>query len=260
MARTPVVARASELIGTEVLDVSSRGVGHVEDLLLRADGRLVVVVEREDGRLVGLQLSELVARAKLDRQRGGDVATIRSFRMAPTSRRLGAAPEIEDKARLDAEWWRRLDAYGVVKRSASDASGAQEAPPRPDDGAAVATDAIATHLVLKQLLGRDAVDDADRSIGTIKDIVVHMPDARVAYVLVTPAIADETAVTRAVPFEAVRGPRGQDGPVLVALDAAALERSPPVADLDRLPVAPLPELHGKGTLPAPDGGASAAPK
>ena len=253
MARTPLVARASELIGTEVLDVSSRAIGRVDDLLLRADGSLVVVVERDDGRLIGLHFEELVARAKLDRQRGSDVATIRSFRMAPASRRLGSAPEIEDKARLDAEWWKRLDAHGSSKPVApepamsDDATGKSTPPTESGAQTASASDARASHLVLKQLLGCAAVDDAERALGTIKDVVVHVPDARIAYVLVTPATADATAATRAVPFDDLKGPREPGGPMVFSLDAGALDRSPPVADLDRLPVAPFTGMHGPST-------------
>lgn len=249
LARTPVVARASGLLGAEVLDVSSHGVGRVDDFLLRADGRLVVVVAREDGRLIGLQLAELIARAKADRERGGDVA-IRSFRMAPTSRRLGSAPEIEDKARLDAEWWKRLDAHGAAKPAVSEPTDSGAVPP-------AESGAPAPHLVLKQLLGCAAVDAADRALGTIRDVVVHVPDARVAYVLVTPASADETAVTRAVPFDALKGSRGEGGSIVIALDADALDRSPPVADLDRLPLAPFSGVQGQS---APGPGAPAAPK
>jgi sporulation protein YlmC with PRC-barrel domain len=257
LARTPVVARASRLLGAEVMDMSSHGVGHVDDFLVRADGRLVVVVAREDGRLIGLQLAELIARAKADRERGGDVATIKSFKLAPSSRRLGSAPEIEDKARLDAEWWKRLDAHGAVKTNVSEPAIADAAPTAESSAqSTVASDEPVPHLVLKQLLGCAAVDDADRIIGTIRDIVVHVPDARVAYVLVTPASADDTAVARAVPFDVLKSPRGEGGPILISLDAGALDRSPPVADLDRLPVAPF-AVQGRS---APSGGTPAAPK
>jgi sporulation protein YlmC with PRC-barrel domain len=250
LARTPVVARASGLLGVEVLDMSSHGVGRIDDFLVRADGRLVVVVAREDGRLIGLQLAELIARAKADRERGGDVATIKSFRLAPSSRRLSSAPEIEDKARLDAEWWKRLDAHGAAKTVVSEPASSDATPP------AESADP-APHLVLKQLLGCAAVDDADRIIGTIRDVVVHVADARVAYLLVTPASADETAVARAVSFDSVKGPRGLGGPVVLSLDSGALDRSPPVADLDRLPVAPFAGLQGRS---APSGGTPATPK
>jgi len=66
-------------------------------------------VAREDGRLVGLPLDEMIARAKPDRP-GSERATIKSFKLTREGRRLDAAPAVEDKSKLDEAWLAKLDA------------------------------------------------------------------------------------------------------------------------------------------------------
>jgi hypothetical protein len=63
-------------------------------------------------------------------------------------------------------------------------------------------------------------------------------------------------VSRAVPFDVLKSARGQGGAIVISLDAGALDRSPPVADLDRLPVAPF-AAQGQS---AASGSTPAAPK
>jgi hypothetical protein len=298
LARTPPVARAGELLGAAILDLSGRPAGRLDDLVARADGRLVALIACEDGRLVGVPLGELIARAKPDPQRGPDHATIRSFRLAPVSRRLESAPPVEDKARLDAAWWARLDGgtmsapeddggpppgaegpSGQTGEAASgDAAAGDDAAHDGDvaagggaaGGDAAAGDATgdaaggAAHPPLSTLAGRIALDPAGQPLGTFVDAVVGIPGSRVAYLLVREAasVGTEGAAGAGGALRAVAFdallPAGADGGLALSIDATALRASPRVTDASRLPVAP-PLAPAPGSAPDRGPDASAPP-
>jgi len=266
LARTPAMACASGLLGADVLDLSGRDVGRLDDLLVRDDGRLVAVIAGEDGRLSGVDMADLIARAKPDPEHGHDCAAIRSFRMSRTSRRIGLAPEIEDKAALDAAWWERLDAHGTSAQPGQGASG--DVPPaEPGERTGQQHTSAApverpAYLVLSALLERSAVDPEGRGLGTIADLVVSVAEARVAYLLVVPAAEPAGSATpRAVPFETLSSaPPGRGEAARLSLDAGTLASAPPVTDIHRLPAAPFADAKGKVKVTGTSSGLDTVPK
>jgi sporulation protein YlmC with PRC-barrel domain len=242
LARTPDVARVSTLLGAEILDESSEPVGRLDDFVARPDGRLVAIVERTDGRRIGLPLQELIARAKPDLEGGSERATIRSFKLARVSRHLEAAPAVEDKSHLDDAWLARLDA-GTPGPPAGSEHDAAEEPHTPESDAAPADappPAPRPLALLSVRLGRPALDPAGEPIGTVVDVVVAVPKARIAYLVVSqkPAGPDGPEAFHAVPFEALASGGGDDG-VRLTIGSAELQSSPGLASLAHLPVDPL---------------------
>jgi hypothetical protein len=258
LARTPDVVRLSTLLGAQVLDQGSRSVALLHDFVARTDGRLVALVALPGGELVGVPLSGMVARAKPDLERGSDEVTIRSFKLARVSRRLDAAPEVEDVSNLGSAWLAELDA-GTPDAAAADAPAAapdsrdadapaaspdsRDAPAAPSDARdtdapAVPTDAAPLPL-MGELLGRTALGPADEPIGTIVDVVVDVPNARIAYLMVLPRQGGKRpGEFRAVPFEAL-GPDGDAEGVPLTISARALASSPRIREQGRLPVDPF---------------------
>jgi sporulation protein YlmC with PRC-barrel domain len=285
LARTPAIARASSLIGVDILDPDCQRVGRLDDLLARPDGRLVAIVAREDGRLVGLPLDEMIARAKPDRP-GSERATIKSFKLTREGRRLDAAPAVEDKSKLDEAWLAKLDAgtpqvRGQTGRSlpppepepappkpaepASDAAppaaesapeAAAETPPVASEPASetVPSPAATTAPLptVSTLLAQPALDPAGQPVGTLVDFVVGVQESRVAYLLVMQHEGPEGPDTlHAVPLDALVASSADAG-VRLSLDAASLAASPRIEELTRLPVDPLASA-------APGGSPLAAP-
>ncbi|HZM00538.1 MAG TPA: hypothetical protein VFD43_09835, partial [Planctomycetota bacterium] len=165
--------------------------------------------------------------------------TIRSFKLARVSRRLDAAPEIEDKSRLDAAWLARLD-EGTLAPAGGEpadtpapgaAQPAQPAQPAPSDDAPLP--------LLGALAGRTALDAAGQPAGTIVDVVVAVPKARLAYVVVLlrgePDGADSL---HAVPLAAL-GSTDDDESVRLKLSLPELRDAPRIDALARLPIDPL---------------------
>jgi hypothetical protein len=95
---------------------------------------------------------------------------------------------------------------------------------------------------LGALTGQPALDPEGRPIGTIADVVLDVPKARVAYLMVLLRPAAESAEPfRAVPFEAL-GPRDENG-VRLTIDARALAKSPAFREQD-LPLDPFASPAG----------------
>jgi hypothetical protein len=248
LARTPDVVRLSTLLGAEVLD-QGESVASLHDFVARTDGRLVALVALPGGQVVGVPLSGLVARAKPDLEGGSDAVTITSFKLARESRRLDAAPEVEDESKLGSAWLAKLDAGTPDAHAAAPESGDAPAAPSvaapseaaPSESApsdAAPSDAAPLPL-MRGLLGRTVLDPADEPIGTIVDVVVDVPNARIAYLMVLlRQTAEGPDELRAVPFEALGSDGGEKG-VPLTINARALAASPPIREQGRLPVAPF---------------------
>lgn len=280
LARTPAVARGSELLGVEILDESSKPIAHLDDLVLAGDGRLVAILARPDGRLIGLPLDELIARAKPEPAGGSERVTISSFKLSRESRSLVAAPTIEDKAKLDAAWVTRLEGGNPVaaqsadktdkaekseNSDAADASSApdaaaQGAPSSSETGAADGSRGSQPLPMLTAVLGRVALDRSGQPLGTIVDVIVAVSKGQVAY-LVVRAGTDPAAPGDAGGADAMHGapealyavaatalaPGNTDAGVRLVLDSQDLLLSPRLQGLTRLPVDPLAKSEPAAT-------------
>ena len=231
LARTPDVARASTLLGVDILDMARQRVARLEDFVARPDGRLVAILSREDGRVLGLPLDELIARAKPDPTRV-EHATIKNFKLTPLSRRLDAAPPVEDKAALTETWLTRLD-EGPARTTVTPEAGGDAAEPAP---AAAEEPKLP---VLSQLFGKPVLDPAGLPIGTLVDVVVGMHKARVAYLVIAQGETPEGPDTlHAVPYDTIVQVNPDDG-VQLSIGGPELAAAPRIEELARLPVDPL---------------------
>ena len=285
MARTPDVACVSSLLGAEILDLGSESVARLDELVARQDGQVVAIVALPDGRRVGVPLVEMIARAKPDpvgesesgTETGSESVTIRSFKLARVSRRIEAAPEVGDASRLGAEWLATLDAGtpGVEHDAApavADTDPATSGEPgsgkpgsgKPGSGEAASGEARSGEASsgearppqpdaaplprLGALLGRAALDPAGQPIGTVVDVVIDVPAARVAYLVVRrPKGTDAPDVFRAMPLQSLAR-SGDEESVRLTIGARELAASPPIHGLTSLPVDPF-AAAGAATAP-----------
>jgi len=243
LARTPDVARASTLLGVDILDMARQRVARLDDFVARPDGRLVAILTREDGRVLALPLDELIARAKPDPTRAEHV-TIKNFKLSPLSRRLDAAPKIEDKTALNEEWLTELDegAAGSRVRSGDEA---EEGEAGEDTAEATAVEPDPNTLtLLSSLFGKTAFDPSGEPIGTIVDVIVGMHKARIAYLVVAqPDTADGPDSLHALPYETLVQVNADDG-VRLSIGGPELAAAPRIDGLAKLPVDPLAAAEG----------------
>ena len=241
LARTPDVARASTLLGVDILDMARQRVARLDDFVARPDGRLVAILTREDGRVLALPLDELIARAKPDPTRV-EHATIKNFKLAPLSRRLDAAPEIEDKATLNEAWLTRLDegAAGPRIRSGDEAEAGEEGAEGGDAPQATAVEPDPNTLpLLSSLFGKPALDPSGEPIGTLVDVIVGMHKASIAYLVVAqPDLADGPDSLHAVPYATLVQVHAGEG-VRLSIGGPELAAAPRIEGLGKLPVDPL---------------------
>jgi sporulation protein YlmC with PRC-barrel domain len=175
------IARASNLIGSKVVDSTDTSIGEIKDLIACDNGDLIVLIERaSDKLLVAAPLGTLSPRLAI----GADVvaestATVDRFVMlAGKHKGLAGSPVVTDRNRIDQAWCKTYCTYyGLMPMGQVGPDGDKPLAGMPMQGRGM--ECLAT------LLGHDVKSAEGETIGKIKDIAVDLADSKVAYVVVS---------------------------------------------------------------------------
>lgn len=224
--RTPAVnpvgiARASDLLGQNVVDGADKTVGEVEDLISCGTGEVVVLIKRaSDEQFIAAPLSALSAR--LDAKAGVVAAnTAKVERLVVIADKgLAKAPLVLDRNKLDPAWWTAYsEAYGL-KPMAPMALGP---------------------TCIEALIGQDVKSAAGDDIGDIEDVAIDLADSRIAYVVLsTGGTLGVGNTLHCVGFAALE-PNAERKFCTLKADQASLARTAKV-DIEKLPARPNLDL------------------
>ena len=235
------LTRASALVGTRIVDSTGARLARVQDLVVEPSGAVVVIAQRPDGALVGVPLELLKPRverrpatAATATDEGSRAPLIESLRLRAESERLVAATVFARES-LDSLDQVALD--GVRRHWAGDA---------PEPRAAADRPAAPRALCLGHARGDRVKNGAGETLGEIEDVVLDLPAARAAYVLLScGGVLGVGATDHGVaPADLARSP---DGAFVLAADRKTLDNSPGI-DLDRLPSRPSLQVPAKVSL------------
>jgi sporulation protein YlmC with PRC-barrel domain len=224
--RTPAVhpvgvARASDLIGKNVVDATDKPFGEIKDLIVCASGDVVVLIQRtSDQQFIAAPLGVLSPR--LDRKTEVDAAaTVKLDRFAIVAdTKIAAAPVVQDRNHLDAAWWTAYgEAYGIKP----------------------VTPTAHNPICISALLGQDVKTAGGEAIGDVKDVAVDLAVSRIAYAVISMGGTLGIGTTlHCVAFGTLE-PNAERKFCTLPTDKATLERTASV-DIDKLPAHPSLEV------------------
>ena len=230
------LTRASALVGTRIVDSTGARLARVQDLVVEPSGAVVVIAQRPDGALVGVPLELLKPRVERHPATadGSRAPLIESLRLRADSERLVAATVF---ARESLDSLDQVTRDGVRRHWAGDA---------PEPRAAADRPAAPLALCLGHARGDRVKNGAGETLGEIEDVVLDLPAARAAYVLLScGGVLGVGATDHGVaPADLARSP---DGAFVLAADRKTLDNSPGI-DLDRLPSRPSLQVPAKVSL------------
>jgi sporulation protein YlmC with PRC-barrel domain len=236
------IARASDLIGRNVVDRTDQVLGEVKDFIACDTGELVALIEREgDGKLVGAPMSALLPR--LDHK--GDTAaqaTVKVDRfVTDAGARLANAPVVADRDQIDSAWWTAfVGHYGITRTDPAN-------PDKPEAATGMNPACRPGAVCIETLIGQDVKSAAGEDIGDVKDVAVDLANGKVAYIVIsTGRMLGMQSTLHGVPSGALV-PDTERRFVTLQTDKATLERTTGI-DIDRLPARPNFEVSA--TVPA----------
>ena len=231
--RTPAVhpagiARASDLIGRNVVDGADKSFGEIKDLIVCSTGDVVALIQRTaDQQFVAAPLSALSPRlaSKAD-VIASDTAKVDLFVIVADTK-IASAPIVHDRNNLDAAWWTSYgEAYGSKPAMAPTAHGP---------------------TCVAALLGQDVKTTGGEAIGDVKDIAVDLGNSRIGYVVISMGGTLGMGTTlHCVSFAGLQ-PNVERKFCTLATDKATLEKTASV-DIDKLPT--HPNLEVGAAMPA----------
>jgi hypothetical protein len=274
VAQASDMALASDIIGENVTALvdESKDIGDVKNLVTDANGKLLVVIDRDDGGFVGVPFERFEARVE---RKQDDDATATAPRTAKVTAltfkgdkaELANAPQLEDIELVDAAWMKRsceyfsdpraLESPPVPDTERTDTTGeAGTAPtdpgsdgygrtgdePEANPGRSIAADAPAAAasttkpVCVDELVGKDVTSNAGKHLADVKDVAVDLGKGEVAYVIISSGgVLGMGDALHGVALDALVD--GADGKLALAVDEATLKRTPGL-DMDRLPTRP----------------------
>jgi len=231
-------ARASDIIGTEIVDASDKRVGEVDDLLVAKDGQVCALVDRKDAGLAAIPLDKLTA--KMD-SKAEPAATpdVDKFAVADVAR-LQSAPTIKDKDKIDVAW---------VKSSCDHYKGNTPAAGDKPEGAEKTASAAEHPVCAKKLIGTEIETTSGDDVGEIQDLAIDLSKGKVAYaVLSVGGVLGVGEKHHGMALDRLT-PHGDKYQVPATKDEL---KDKPGIDIKRLPSGPNLSL-GTGTTPASKG-------
>lgn len=230
-AQTRGIARASDLIGRNVVNSADQVIGKVKDFIACESGELVALIERKvDGKLVGAPMSTLLPR--LDGQSDVGAATVKVDRFVTTAEaKLANAPVVADRGRIDPEWWTAFGGhYGLTCVDQAD-------PDKPKAATGMNPAGRAGAVCIGTLIGQDVKSAAGEDIGDVNDVAVDLADGRVAYIVIsTGGMLGMRSTLHGVRSGSLV-PDTERTFVTLQTDKATLERTTGI-DIDSLPARP----------------------
>jgi sporulation protein YlmC with PRC-barrel domain len=253
--RAAGIARASDVVGTNIIDAADKGFGEVKDILFCGEtGEAVLIIERDAGNdLIAAPLALFSARVDdktvpaKDGAVGDPVATLKVDKLiiASGADKLATAPVIADKDKLsslDDAWWDRFATnYGLPTKAERMADPAKDRDPagREKDGTVSASKGEhGTGMVcVEKLIGQDVKTTGGEDIGDVKDIALDLGTSKVAYVVIsTGGVMGVGSALHGVTVDALL-PDAEHKYVTLNTDKTVLDRTQGI-DIDKLPTRP----------------------
>ena len=285
---TPALALASKLAGLPVVSAQGTELAKVVDTLVEPTGEIVLLVERSGGAgIVGVPLAVLRLRHSDQDQVAGtappdpdrpprdpdelkEPRRLVGLTLAADDERLASAPAVAGTAldAIDTEWLAKVHAQWRDPAQPREPGG-----PTPADGslhpegrpfsdslpgvaerqgaetpAAAAAPVTTGVLRAAALDGKDVQSRTGEGVGEVEDVVVNLPEAKVAYVVIdTGGFLGMGSVHHGVSLEALRFGGENGGLVLQIDDWKQSVDGQPGIDLEHLPVQPT--VGGSGPAP-----------
>jgi sporulation protein YlmC with PRC-barrel domain len=236
-------ARASKIIGTQIVDASGKDVWEIENLTVAPNGEVVALVKRHDDQILGIPLSyldprmvksdlpEAKAKDELARVVSGETPDIKRFALRRERSWFEAAPTFTNMKAIDAGGLIRSTEYFAAHGSPNTHAKGSDAAPV-EAGKTV----LVQPVLFKALMGEDIETQDGVVLGDIKDIAINLGSHHVAYAIISAGgMMGMGAELHAVPFEdLVR--TGERITVAMTKDSLA---ALPVLDLGRLTAGPV---------------------
>jgi len=224
-----------------IVDSTGARLARVQDLVIEPSGAVVVIAQRPDGALVGVPFELLKPRVERGptavagaAEDGSRAPLVESLRLRADGERLLAATVFAREA-LDSLDQVTLD--GVRRHWAGDEPEPRGAADRPCAPPA---------LCVGFARGDSVKNGAGETLGEIEDVVLDLPAARAAYVVLScgGVLGVGATVHGVAPTDLARS---TDGGFVLAADRKTLDNSPGI-DLDRLPSRPSLQVPAKVSL------------
>jgi len=182
-ATTP--ARASKVIGTDVVYASGAAFCMISNLVVSARGQVVAILERPDVLMVAVPLDNLEPRLKnVGTADGSDGRTseVESFTLRCERPVCDSAPTVTDASLIDAAWLARsANHFTPLTTPAPKADPPPADAPRVDPVVAEAR----APIFLKALMGQTLETSDGVELGRIDDFALDLGTGMVSYVIVS---------------------------------------------------------------------------
>ena len=228
-------ARASKILGTNIVDAAGEKIGEVKDLVVcDATGDVYACVERKDDMFTCVPLSQLEprytksddaeAKAKAAGEAlSGETPNVKQFAYKGDRASLDSAPAVKDIKLVDST---------CLKHSRDHFAGKDTAAMKDSKAPAEKTSLTDRLACAKKLIGQDIKGTDGDKIGDIKDLAIDLGSHKVAYAVVsTGGVLGVGDKLHAVSLD--RFTCNEDS-CTVAMSKDSLSALPTV-DLDRLP-------------------------
>lgn len=227
-------ARASKIIGTNIVDSAGKDIAEIKDLMVSANGDVTACVERKDDLYTCVPLSHLQAsltksdepeaKAKADdKAMSGETPNIKQFVFVGDRALFDSAPGVKDMKMVDG---------ACIKHSADHFAGKSG---DMKDDSKTDTAMAAKVPCAKKLIGQDVKGTDGSKIGDIKDLAIDLHSNHVAYAIVsTGGVLGVGDTLHAVAFDRFTCSEDACTVPLTKEGVTAL----PAIDIDRLPTNP----------------------
>jgi len=238
MTMTP--ARASKIIGTNIVDSAGKDIAEIKDLMVCESGEVAACIERKDDTYTCVPLSHLEprftksdepeAKAKADEKAmNGETPNIKVFAFTGDAALFASAPGVKDMKMVDGT---------CMKRSMDHFSGQATGDMKDDSKPMGEKDMAKASMRIpcaKKLIGQDVKGTDGEKIGDVKDLAIDLHNNKVAYAIVsTGGVLGMGDKLHAVSFDRLTC---NDDACTVPMTKDGLSALPTI-DIDRLPTNP----------------------
>lgn len=243
-------ARASDIIGAEIVDAAGKEFATIKDLAVSDSGEVVACVEREDDLLVCVPLDQLQARfddaddttQASEPGRLGKTPEIAQFLLKGDRALLDSAPGVKEMKLVDGACLKRSVDHFDGKPMSKDDMDAHKAKTGSDT--AMISD-LKAHCV-KALIGENVKGTDGDGIGDIKDLAIDLSNGKVAYAIVSAGgVLGVGNTLHAVAYDRLTV---NEEWVTIPMTKDGVSKLPNL-DMDRLPANPTGSLDAD--VPAP---------
>ncbi len=237
-------ARASKLIGLNIVDAAGKDIAEIKDLMVADSGEVVACVEREDdlyfcvpmsmleARLTKSDEPEARAKAQAEASMSGATPDIKQFTLKGDRALFDSVPTVKDAKMVDRE---------CMKHSMDHFAGRPMAAPKGEadskDSKAMpgheAMMAATKPCSVKTLLGSKVKGSGGDDVGDVQDLAIDLRGNLVAYAIVsTGGVLGVGDKLHAVAFDRLTW---SDGTITIPMTGDSVSKLPDL-DMDRLPV------------------------